>query len=179
MSDTLLQRTLDAAREFVTGKKKKPAKKGITRSYPVGYWKSDEPMKMARIVKPGSQEEGQQIKSSYDQAMGKGALEREVRAGRDPIIVGHGGHLPRADAKGGWSQGGFVNVLKDGAGNTVGPARTYATPATHWAPAKSMHREEYLASQYDFRKSRGELLPPFDEWLAAQGRGRKKAKIAR
>lgn len=164
MGDTLLQRTIDSAREFVTGKPKK--RKGIDRSYPVGHFASDEPLRLARL--PTNQRKHQMTVDSYDKAMGKGALRREVRAGRDPIVPGPGGYLPQAGEKAGLSKGGFYNVMMDGAGQPIGPARTYATPATHWAPRNPMHREEYLTSQYDFRKSRGELLPPLREWLQTQ-----------
>ena len=160
MGDTLLQRTINSAREFVTGK---PAKKKKPQA-------SDFPM----MPLMNRQQAAQSDVADYDKAMGKGALRSEVTSGHDAITLGPGAVLPRGDAKSGLTKGGFSNVMMDGAGQPIGPARTYATPATHWAPSKAMHRETYLSSQYDFRKSRGELLPPFDEWLAAQGPDQKK-----
>ena len=93
---------------------------------------------------------------------------REIRAGRDPILPGPGGRLPAAGAKSGMTQGGFSDPITDTVGNILSPPQSYATPATHWEVRSPFHKEEFWASQYDFRKARGEKLPPFDVWMDIQ-----------
>ena len=174
---SLLQRTLNAARDFVSPKPKN--RKGIDKSYPIGHWKDDDAKPMERGGFMNAQERAQSDVKGFDSVYGKGSLRKEVKAGRDPIVPGAGGFLPRFDAPDGTSRGGFFDVPLDKAGNPMGPAKSYASPATHFAPREPLHRERFLLSQYNFRQSRGEILPPWLEWLDAQGKERGKAKIDR
>jgi hypothetical protein len=157
---SLVQRALDKALGFVgLGKPDKKKK---------GYKKEDFPM--ARILT--KEEAAANDVAGMDSVYGR-QWRTDIKEGKDPILPGPGGKLPRADATNGLTAGGFFNRQTDAGGNPIGPPRGYATPATHWAPQRGIHRDTFLASQYDFRKARGEKLPPWDEWLAAQGRGRK------
>jgi hypothetical protein len=147
--------------------KARPAAKGSMDSFKEpGEKAGPNDFKMAKIL--NQDEVNAQNARGLDRVFGD-RWRKEIREGRNPQLPGPGGHLPRFDAKDGMTRGGFFNFPKDKGGNPIpgAPARSYATPATHEV-APRYGREEFLSSQYDFRKARGEKLPPWPEWLDIQ-----------